>query len=139
MSMRISGVRWRRALPRSLRAPHLLAVLGHAQVIPRELGQLPRAQPWRLTAHLPRPRQAATRWQTLSLPQRIAGGLLVLAIVYRVPLALRGWPALDSDEAITGLVAPHILLFGPRPVFFCGRHHIGALPASLPRPPLAVL
>src|SRR5258707_4656080 len=126
MSMRISGVRWWRAVPRSLRAPRLLAVLGHAQVIPRELGQLPRAQPWRLTAHLPRPRQAATRWQTLSLPQRIAGGLLVLAIVYRVPLAVRGSPALDSGEDITGLVSRRILLFRDRPVVILREHHIGA-------------
>lgn len=138
MSMRISGVRWPRAVPRSLRAPRLLAVLGHAQVIPRELGQLPRAQPWRLAARLPRPRQAATRWQTLSLPQRIAGGLLVLAIAYRVALALRGWPALDSDEAITGLVARHILLFGDRPVFFWGEHYMGALQAYLAVPLFAV-
>src|SRR5260370_15970179 len=109
MSMRISGVRWPRAVPRSLRAPRLLAVLGHAQVIPRELGQLPRTQPWRLAARLPRPRQAATRWPTVSLPQRIASGLLVLAIVYHLALALRGWPGLDTDEAIPGLVARPLL------------------------------
>src|SRR5215472_9448793 len=108
MSMRISGLRWPSAVARRHGESHLVAVSAHAQVIPGELGQLPRAQPWRLPRRLPHPGRAAARWQSVTLVGRIASGMLALAMLYRVALALHGWPALDSDEAITGLVARHI-------------------------------
>src|SRR5260370_30029997 len=101
MSMRISGVRWLRAVPRYLRASRLLAVPGHAQVIPRELGQLPRAQPWRLAACLPRRGQAAPRWPTLTLPTRIARRLPALPPLHPLALALRRLPPPDTAWAHT--------------------------------------
>lgn len=55
--------------------------------------------------------------------------VLVCAAVYRIALLLRGWPGLDSDEAIVGLMARHILLLGERPNFFYGQYYLGPLQA----------
>jgi hypothetical protein len=57
--------------------------------------------------------------------------LLALGLAFRLWLVLRGWPALDSDEAIVGLMARHILYLGERPIFFYGQHYMGALEAYL--------
>jgi hypothetical protein len=43
----------------------------------------------------------------------------------------RGWPALDSDEAIVGLMARHILYAGEHPIFYYGQHYMGPLEAYL--------
>ncbi len=73
----------------------------------------------------------------LSLATRVMLVLLVVAAVYRVALILRGWPALDSDEAIIGLMARHILQ-GERPIFFWGQNYMGALEAYFVAPIFAV-
>jgi hypothetical protein len=65
-------------------------------------------------------------------------GVLALALVLRMVLLLRGWPALDSDEAIIGLMARHILR-GARPVFYYGQHYLGALDAYIAAAFFAVL
>lgn len=59
-----------------------------------------------------------------------AGGLLSLGAALRLWVILRGWPALDSDEAIIGLMARHILA-GARPAFYYGQHYLGALDAYI--------
>ena len=64
----------------------------------------------------------------------IAGILAAIAVSVRVWLTLRGWPALDSDEAIVGLMARHILYNGERPIFYYGQHYMGALEAYLAVP-----
>ncbi|HEY7982581.1 MAG TPA: hypothetical protein VID73_00350 [Ktedonobacterales bacterium] len=56
----------------------------------------------------------------------------------RVLLLLSGWPALDSDEAIIGLMARHILR-GARPAFYYGQHYLGALDAYIAAVFFAVL
>lgn len=55
--------------------------------------------------------------------------LLAFAAVYRLALLLRGWPTLDSDEAIVGLMARHIQLRGEHPIFFYGQDYLGPLQA----------
>lgn len=61
-------------------------------------------------------------------PGRVALGLLALATFYRLLLLVRGWPALDSDEAVIGLMARHILQ-GERPTFFWGQNYMGPFEA----------
>ncbi len=60
--------------------------------------------------------------------------LLAVAILLRLSLVLSGWPALDSDEAITGLVTRHILSQGARPIFFWGERYMGALQSYVAAP-----
>lgn len=55
--------------------------------------------------------------------------VLAFAAVYRLALLLRGWPALDSDEAIVGLMARHIQFGGEHPIFFYGQYYLGPLQA----------
>ena len=61
-------------------------------------------------------------------PGRVALLLLALAAIYRLVLLARGWPALDSDEAVIGLMARHIL-HGERPTFFWGQNYMGPFEA----------
>jgi hypothetical protein len=63
---------------------------------------------------------------------------LMLSLAVRVGALLRGWPALDSDEAIIGLMARHILQ-GARPAFYFGQHYLGALDAYIAAAFFAVL
>ncbi len=58
----------------------------------------------------------------------IAVGLLIVAVVYRLYLIARGWPQLDSDEAVIGLMARHIL-HGEYPVFYWGQNYMGPFEA----------
>ncbi|HUY79362.1 MAG TPA: hypothetical protein VMV29_21510 [Ktedonobacterales bacterium] len=58
----------------------------------------------------------------------IALGLLIVAFGYRLYLIAHGWPQLDSDEAVIGLMARHIL-HGEYPVFFWGQNYMGAFQA----------
>ncbi len=73
----------------------------------------------------------------VALATRAALVLLVVAAAYRVALVLRGWPALDSDEAIIGLMARHVLR-GERPIFFWGQSYMGAFEAYFVAPFFAV-
>jgi 4-amino-4-deoxy-L-arabinose transferase-like glycosyltransferase len=66
-------------------------------------------------------------WRALT-PGRVAALLLALAAIYRLILLARGWPALDSDEAVIGLMARHILQ-GDRPTFFWGQNYMGPFEA----------
>jgi 4-amino-4-deoxy-L-arabinose transferase-like glycosyltransferase len=61
-------------------------------------------------------------------PGRVALLLLALAAIYRFVLLARGWPALDSDEAVIGLMARHIL-HGERTTFFWGQNYMGPFEA----------
>jgi hypothetical protein len=64
--------------------------------------------------------------------------LLAIALLARLTLLSDGWPALDSDEAIIGLMARHILR-GARPAFYYGQHYLGALDAYIAAAFFAVL
>src|SRR5579872_3776965 len=78
------------------------------------------------------------RFTRLDLADRIAVVLLALAALYRLFLILRGWPALDSDEAIIGLMARHILYDGQFPYWFWGQQYMGAFQAYFAAPFFAV-
>lgn len=62
------------------------------------------------------------------IANRAALVLLALAVVYRVILTLRGWPMVESDEAIIGLMARHIL-HGQFDYWFWGQQYMGAFQA----------
>lgn len=66
-------------------------------------------------------------------------GMLLLAGLLRLALAVRGWPDPNSDEATTGLMADDILWHGAHPAFTYGIHHVGALDAYLQAPFFAAL
>jgi 4-amino-4-deoxy-L-arabinose transferase-like glycosyltransferase len=80
----------------------------------------------------------ASRFTRLDIADRIAVLLLVLAALYRFFLILRGWPALDSDEAIIGLMARQILYNGQFPYWFWGQQYMGAFQAYFAAPFFAV-
>src|SRR5579859_6949074 len=65
------------------------------------------------------------RFTRLDRADRIAAVLLTLAALYRLFLILRGWPALDSDEAIIGLMARHILSDGQLPYWRSEERRVG--------------
>lgn len=75
-------------------------------------------------------RLAAT-WRSRRLHAGLVAALLALGGALRVGLILRGWPALDSDEAIIGLMARHIVDGSERPTFYYGQHYLGALDAYI--------
>jgi hypothetical protein len=62
--------------------------------------------------------------------QILVGGVLLLAAVVRMALlATDHGVTLDSDEAVIGLMARHILERGARPVFFYGQEYMGSFEA----------
>jgi hypothetical protein len=69
----------------------------------------------------------------------VAGALFLLAAALRLGLALRGWPYLNSDEAVMGLMGVDIWRRGARPIFTYGQDYIGALQAYLAAPFFALL
>ena len=64
---------------------------------------------------------------------------LILAAALALRLFLLAGPQtqLESDEAVVGLMASHILQ-GERPVFYWGQHYMGALEAYLAAVPVAL-
>ncbi len=80
-----------------------------------------------------------SRWRALSPASKAAVLLLALATLFRLALILRGWPQADSDEAVVGLMARHVLLYGEHPAFLWGVHYISALQSYLAAPVFAVL
>ena len=84
------------------------------------------------------PRQPAPEQHANArLANQIALGLFVAAALYRLYLIARGWPLVDSDEAIIGLMARHILR-GEFPVFLWGQSYMGAFQSYLAAPLFAV-
>lgn len=112
------------------------------------------ARPSRAPAHPPaRTRPGGVHQGSVQRAREIARAALpvsrrlwasVAAIVacgtgLRLWLILRGWPRLDSDVAIIGLMARHILYAGERPVFYYGQHYMGALDAYVAAGSFAIL
>src|SRR5579885_3469916 len=60
--------------------------------------------------------------------------MLAAAAAVRLALAARGWPGVNSDESVMGLMADDVLWHGAHPVFFYGQHYMGALQAYLSVP-----
>ncbi len=75
-------------------------------------------------------------WPAWHLPS-IA--VICVGAVLRVAHLLRTHSGLDSDEAVVGLMAKHILEGRELPVFYYGQHYFGALEAYLTAPFFALL
>ena len=58
----------------------------------------------------------------------IFGGVILLAILWRMSFVIWNVLPFDADEAIVGLMAKHILV-GERPIFFYGQYYMGSLDA----------
>jgi len=52
-----------------------------------------------------------------------------LAIGIRLALIAQGWPEMNSDEAVNGLMALHIAQGKDLPIFIYGQSYVGALEA----------
>jgi hypothetical protein len=57
----------------------------------------------------------------------VLAGLCVLAFLVRFDFMRAGGFVIDSDEAIVGLMARHIVEGGPVPTFYYGQHYMGSL------------
>jgi hypothetical protein len=107
---------------------------GHAEALPQKTPPYRNGSDPSRSHRVPRPKlDGATSGPPVAsrdrLAHRIALVLLVLAALYRLTLVLHGWPSLDSDEAIVGLMARHILHNGEFPNFFWGQLYLGTLQA----------
>ncbi|SCE75135.1 hypothetical protein GA0070618_0643 [Micromonospora echinospora] len=71
-------------------------------------------------------------------PGRTALVLGAAGVAYRLAALLTGLPPTNSDEAVTGLVASHVVQGREFPLFFYGQHYMGALEAYLAAPLFAV-
>lgn len=78
-------------------------------------------------------------WLTRGREALIAGGLFALAAALRLGLAAHGWPYLNSDEAVMGLMGADIWRRGARPIFTYSQDYIGALQAYISAPFFALL
>lgn len=58
----------------------------------------------------------------------IIGGVILVAILWRMSFVIWNIMPFDADEAIVGLMAKHILA-GERPLFFYGQYYMGSLDA----------
>lgn len=76
----------------------------------------------------------ASAWRRLRLDERVALLLLILAALFRALLIVLGWPHLNSDEAVVGLMARHIVTDGARPLFIWGVHYEGPFEAYIAAP-----
>jgi hypothetical protein len=68
----------------------------------------------------------------------VALGLGLAGLAYRIWLLVAGTPPTNSDEAVMGLAALHILRGHDFPVFFYGQQYMGTLEAYLAVPFFAV-
>src|ERR1700730_6025442 len=57
--------------------------------------------------------------------------IIALAVLLRIFLIVKGWPATDSDEGTMGLEAMHIAFRGEHPVFLYGQNYMGTIEAYL--------
>ncbi|MGH2486807.1 MAG: hypothetical protein ACRDHE_12425, partial [Ktedonobacterales bacterium] len=75
-----------------------------------------------------RPRRAGRR---LHADGKLALALVVSAALLRIALIALGWPHLNSDEAVVGLMARHIAQNGAHPLFIWGVHYEGPFEAYI--------
>ena len=90
---------------------------------PPAVRSVPVLRPLRPAVRLPIP--AALRGLA-ALDALVVFGLTAVALATRL-LALRWSAGLNSDEAIPGLMALHVLTTGDHPIFFWGQHYFGSL------------
>ena len=135
MHIRAGAIRtWQSTLARRTR----IFALSRAEALPDR----PKAGQDATGAALAEPRHArltSTLAGAFASPaNRLAAILLAVAALYRLLLIVRGWPALDSDEAIIGLMARHIL-HGQFDYWFWGQQYMGAFQAYVVAGVFAVL
>jgi hypothetical protein len=106
------------------RRPWRLRTLCWRHVLP---GAIERKERIRRAGNLMRCSACPSEWSIIAL-------ILALAAVGRLLLAAQGWPGVDSDESIVGLMTDDILRHGAHPVFFYGQNYMGALQAYLAVP-----
>ncbi len=73
-------------------------------------------------------------WLTRRREVSAVVALVALGALLRLLLAGRGWPILNSDEAVMGLMGSDVLRLGTHPVFTYAEDYIGALQAYLAAP-----
>lgn len=73
-------------------------------------------------------------WLTRRREVGAVAALIALGALLRLLLAARGWPILNSDEAVMGLMGSDVLRLGTHPVFTYAEDYIGALQAYLAAP-----
>lgn len=78
--------------------------------------------------HTERPHRARRR---LRFDDKLALALVVTAALLRIVLIALGWPHLNSDEAVVGLMARHIAHGDARPLFIWGVHYEGPFEAYI--------
>jgi hypothetical protein len=81
-------------------------------------------------------------WLTRTLHSREGTAVVILFLVasgLRLWLAAHGWPYINSDEAVLGLMSEDIWHGVAHPIFSYGQDYIGALQAYLAAPIFAVL
>ena len=114
------------------RVQELLGGRAHAlRPIPQHATRAPDSETTRPSVGLVTDSRASKHANRQSVPGAHWGAMVLLAFaaLYRIALLLRGWPGLDSDEAIVGLMARHIQLRGEHPTFFYGQYYLGPLQA----------
>jgi hypothetical protein len=93
----------------------------------------------------PAARTASTRarrvlaWLTCQREALAVAALLLIAAALRLGLAAHGWPYLNSDEAVLGLMSMDIARSGAHPIFSYGQNYIGAFQAYLAAPLFTLL
>lgn len=83
------------------------------------------------TSAFVRPASHVPWWRRAGREHLAVAALLVVATVVRLALAARGWPQLDSDEGIVGLMVSDVAALRHFPVFFYGQQYMGATLAYL--------
>lgn len=73
--------------------------------------------------------------RTIFLIQRILRqhwaiiSLIAVGSLLRIILISQNWPIMNSDEAVIGLMAQHIVTYGEHPTFFYGQNYMGSTEA----------
>src|SRR5690349_11004040 len=57
----------------------------------------------------------------------VVAATFAVAALLRLTLAARGWPYMNSDEGVWGLMTDDIRWHGAHPIFLYGVHYMGAL------------
>ncbi len=61
-----------------------------------------------------------------SFHSRVVFLVFILAALIRISLIALGWPPLESDEGVIGLMGMHIAYGKELPIFFYGQSYMGA-------------
>ena len=82
---------------------------------------------------------ASDRARLRTIGPALAAAVVLIATGFRLALVARGWPQLNSDEAVIGLMARNILYQHEYPLFYWGQYYLGPLQAYLAAGSFALL